>query len=583
MILNKRNQKLRKFLSYYAPYKGLLIADLFSGTLVAVLAILLPVCVRYITKNVLENGTENVLFPILQTGALMLVIIVVQTGFAMFSDYKGHDMGAKIERDMRMELFEHLQKLSFSFYDSQKTGQLMSRLTNDLLNLTELYHHGPENLVIYGTQFIGSLVILLHINLKLTLVVCMLLPFMAIYSFVFYHRLQKAYRKSHIRIADVNIQAEENLSGIRVVKSFANEELEVQKFSVENDHFYQSRANIYKNEALHFTVIEKFFTQLITVATVVIGGIWIAGSALDVPDLLVFILYTAYLTAPVPKLAFMVQQYQEGLAGYQRFREIMDMKPETADAENALDIQITKGGVEFRNVTFLYEGGQDYILKNINLDVQAGETVAIVGYSGIGKSTLCSLIPRFYDANEGEILIDGINVRDVTLHSLRKQIGIVRQETFLFAGTIMENILYGRPGATADEAVEAAKKADAHEFIMELPDGYDTDIGQRGARLSGGQQQRISIARVFLKNPPILIFDEATSALDYKSEKAVMNSLRTLSKDRTLFIIAHRLSTVRNADRIVVLSKDGIAEQGTHEQLYALDGVYARLYNTQEL
>ncbi len=352
---------------------------------------------------------------------------------------------------------------------------------------------------------------------------------------------------------------------------------------MENDHFYQSRANIYKNEALHFTVIEKFFTQLITVATVVIGGIWIAGSALDVPDLLVFILYTAYLTAPVPKLAFMVQQYQEGLAGYQRFREIMDMIPETGDAENALDIQITKGGVEFRNVTFLYDGGQDYILKNINLDVQAGETVAIVGYSGIGKSTLCSLIPRFYDANEGEILIDGINVRDVTLHSLRKQIGIVRQETFLFAGTIMENILYGRPGATADEAVEAAKKADAHEFIMELPDGYDTDIGQRGARLSGGQQQRISIARVFLKNPPILIFDEATSALDYKSEKAVMNSLRTLSKDRTLFIIAHRLSTVRNADRIVVLSKDGIAEQGTHEQLYALDGVYARLYNTQEL
>lgn len=583
MTLSKKTQRIRKFLSYYAPYKGLLIADLFSSIFIAALALILPVCVRYITKDVLENGTENILATILQMGALMLAIIVVQTGFAMFFDYKGHDMGAKIERDMRMELFEHLQKLSFGFYDSQKTGQLMSRLTNDLLNLAELYHHGPENLVIYGTQFIGSLVILLHINLKLTLVICLFLPFMAIYSFVFYHRLQKAYARSRSRIADVNMQAEENLSGIRVVKSFANEELEIKKFSAENSYFYQSRANIYKNEALHFTVIEKFFTQLITVAIIVVGGIWIAGAALDVPDLLVFILYAAYLTSPVPKLAFMVQQYQDGLSGYRRFREIMDTIPEIRDAENALEIQITRGHVEFRNVTFRYNEEQDYVLRNVSLDVQEGETVAIVGSSGIGKSTLCSLIPRFYDVIEGEILIDGINVRDAALCSLRQQIGVVRQETFLFGGTVMENILYGRPGATADEAVEAAKKANAHEFVMELPNGYDTDIGQRGVKLSGGQQQRISIARVFLKNPPVLIFDEATSALDYNSEKAVMDSLRTLAKGRTLFIIAHRLSTVRSAGRIVVLTKEGIAEQGTHEQLYALDSVYAKLYNTQDL
>ncbi len=583
MTLSKKTQKLLKFLSYYAPYKGLLTADLFSGILVAALALILPVCVRYITKDVLEIGMENVLAAILQTGALMLSLIVVQTGFAMFFDYKGHDMGAKIERDMRMELFEHFQKLSFSFYDNQKTGQLMSRLTNDLLNFTELYHHGPENLVIYGTQFIGSLVILLHINLKLTLVVCMFLPVMAVYSFVFYHRLQEAYAKSRSRIADVNMQAEENLSGMRVVKSFANEELEIEKFSAQNSRFYQSRANIYKSEALHFTVIEKFFTQLITVAIIAVGGIWIAGDALDVPDLLVFILYAAYLTSPVPKLAFMVQQYQDGLSGYRRFREIMDMEPEIHEAKDAPEIQITSGSVEFRNVAFRYNEGPDYVLRNISFDVPAGETVAIVGRSGVGKTTLCSLIPRFYDVIEGEILIDKTNIRNVALRSLRQQIGVVQQETFLFAGTIMENILYGRPGATAEEAVEAAKKANAHEFIMELPDGYDTDIGQRGAKLSGGQQQRISIARVFLKNPPVLIFDEATSALDYMSEKAVMDSLRILAKGRTLFIIAHRLSTVRNADRIVVLTKEGIAEQGTHEQLYALNSAYTKLYNTQEI
>lgn len=575
--------KLRKFLSYYSPYKGLLAADLFSAVFVAALSLILPICVQYVTKNIMESNTADVLVEIFKVGLLMLVIIVVQTGLALFYDYKGHDMGAKIERDMRKELFAHYQRLSFDFFDNQMTGQLMSRLTNDLLNLAELYHHGPEQVLIYGVQFIGALIILLHINLKLTLIICALLPVMTVYSFIFYRRQQKSYRINRERIADVNSRVEENLSGIRVVKSFANEGAEIQKFSIENNRFYAGRSNIYKNEALFYTVTDKFFTQLITVAIVVAGGMWMTSGSLELANLLVFIMYASYLTGPIPKLAFMIQQYQEGVSGYRRFREIMDITPDIRDADNAIKLKVTEGRVEFDNVAFRYKEEQEYVLRDICLNVSPGETVAIVGRSGIGKTTLCSLIPRFYDTGFGDIRIDGMSVRDVTLQSLRHQIGIVRQETFLFAGTIMENIMYGRIGATADEVVEAAKKANAHGFIMGLPNGYNTDIGQRGVRLSGGQQQRISIARVFLKDPPILIFDEATSALDYESERAVMESLKALAKGRTTFIIAHRLSTIRNADRIVVFADEGIAEQGTHEELYALNGMYSKLYNAQEV
>jgi ATP-binding cassette subfamily B protein len=487
-----------------------------------------------------------------------------------------------IERDMRAELFAHYQKLPFSFFDGQKTGQLMSRLTTDLLELAELYHHGPENLAVYGTQFVGSLVILMGINWRLTLVICAFLPVIAAYSFVFFRKLQVAYRKSHENIAEVNSRAEENLSGIRVVKGFAAEGVEIAKFSRENTRFYRGRQSIYKHEALNYTVVETFFTQLITVAIIVAGGLWIAEGTLAPTDLLIFIMYASYLTGPVPKLAFMVKQYQDGLAGYRRFREVVDLIPDIRDAEDAAELSITQGRVEFDDVTFRYNEDHEYVLQGINLDVAPGETVAVVGRSGAGKTTLCSLIPRFYEVGAGDVRIDGVSVRAVTQESLRRQIGVVRQETFLFAGTVLENILYGCPAATREEAIEAAKKANAHGFITELPDGYDTDIGQRGVRLSGGQRQRISIARVFLKNPAILIFDEATSALDYESERAVMESLKTLAEGRTAFIIAHRLSTVRAADRIIVLTERGIAEQGTHAELIAAGGEYARLYAAQE-
>lgn len=578
----KNSIGLRTFLSYYKPYKKLLFADLLCSVLVAVLALALPVCVRLITKDILQSGGEEVVGEIIRVGAVMVAIILAQTLFAVFYDYKGHDMGAKIERDMRQELFAHYQQLPFRFFDNQKTGQLMSRLTTDLLNLAELYHHGPENLVIYTAQFVGSLGILLYINWKLALVVCAFLPVMGLYSFVFYRKLSAAYQRSHERMAEVNVRAEENLSGIRVVKGFAAEEFETAKFAQENDRFYKSRSSIYKHEALHYTVVEKFFTQLITVAIAAVGGAWIAAGTLAPADLLIFILYASYLTEPVPKLAFMVQQYQEGLAGYRRFREIREMVPDIRSAEGAGELKVPQGRVTFENVSFRYGEDQEYVLQNVSLEARPGETIAIVGRSGIGKTTLCSLIPRFYEVSGGNIRIDGVSIRDVTLPSLRRQIGVVSQEMFLFAGTVLENILYGRPEATAQEAVQAAKRANAHDFIMELPQGYDTDIGQRGVKLSGGQQQRISIARVFLKNPPILILDEATSALDSQSERAVMDSLKALAQGRTTWIIAHRFSTVRSADRIIVLGDRGIAQEGTHEELCGLKGEYAALYRGQE-
>lgn len=580
----RKTKKLKKFFSYYKPYKKLFVADLTSSIMVAVLGLALPLCVRYITNDILQLGvTTNVLPQILCMGALMIVIIIAKTGFGLFYDYKGHDMGAKIERDLRKELFEHYQKLPFEFYDNKNTGELMSRLTNDLLNLSEVYHHVPEMILINFIQIIGSVTILLCINWKLALIVFAILPVIAVYAVIFYKKLQKAYRVNREHIADINAAVQDNLSGIRIVKTFANEETEIKKFAVANTRYYSSRSGIYKSEALLYSAVEHFFTPLITVVIAVAGGIWISGGSLDIANLLMFIMYASYLTGPIPALASAIPFYQQGWSGYNRFREIMDTGCSICDAENAAELSVSEGRVEFENVTFRYSAEHEYILRNISFNVQPGETIAIVGRSGIGKSTLCSLISRFYDVSEGSIYIDGIDIRNVTQKSLRRQIGVVRQETFLFSGTVMENILYGKPDATKAEAVEAAKKANAHAFIMELPDKYDTNIGQRGVKLSGGQQQRLSIARVFLKNSPILIFDEATSSLDYESEKAVMESLKALSKGRTSFIIAHRLSTVKNADRIIVLTDNGIAEQGTHEQLYAMNGVYTKLYNSQDV
>jgi len=572
---------MKKFVSYYAPYKGLLAMDMICSVLVALLALTIPIVVRHITGTVIYQDGD-IITEIIRMGILMVAIITAQTGCALFYDYKGHDMGARIERDMRGELFSHLQKLPFRFFDNEKTGKLMSRLTNDLNNLSELYHHGPENIAVYVTQFFGSLIILLFINWRLTLVLCAFIPFMAVYSFLLYRKLNTAYKVNQERIAEINAHAEENLSGIRVVQSFAAEEVEKRKFARVNQQFYLCRKSIYFHESMHYTVVQFFFAQLITVAIIVAGAFWIVQGTLAPADLLIFVLYANYLREPIPQLAFMVQQYQEGLAGYRRLREIVDTEPEIRDAEDAKPLQNVEGRVTFRDVSFRYEEEHETdVLSGISLEVAPGEAVAIVGPSGIGKTTLCALIPRFYETTGGEILIDNQSIRGVELTSLRRQIGVVRQETFLFGGTIMENIMYGRPEAAKDEAIAAAKQAGAHEFITKLPNGYDTDIGERGVRLSGGQQQRISIARVFLKNPPILIFDEATSALDYKSERAVMESLGNLSKGRTTFIIAHRLSTIRNADRILVLGKEGIAEQGTHEDLYEAGGVYADLYDAQ--
>ncbi|HEV8193759.1 MAG TPA: ABC transporter ATP-binding protein, partial [Ktedonobacterales bacterium] len=481
---------------------------------------------------------------------------------------------------MRVELFDHYQKLSFSFYDEQTTGQLMTRLTSDTFALAELYHHGPEDIVVTGLTLVGAFIILLKVNVALTLIVFLFLPIMAVYALYFNKKMNRALRGSKDRIGDVNAQVEDTLAGIRVVKSFTNEEVEKGKFAYANHRFLASRGDGYKSEA-YFSGGLIAFTQLITIAVIICGGAAIVRASLDLADLLTYLLFVGILIDPIQKMVNFGRLYQEGITGFHRFMDILEVAPDLQDVPDALELAQVRGQLAFHDVSFRYKDNPSDVLTDLSLEIRAGEYVALVGSSGVGKTTLCSLIPRFYDVSAGRILLDGRDVRELSLRSLRGNIGIVQQDVYLFAGTVAENIRYGKPDASRQEIIEAAKRAHAHEFIMALPHGYDTHIGQRGVRLSGGQKQRLSIARVFLKDPPVIIFDEATSALDNESEKAVQDSLEQLAENRTMLVIAHRLSTIRNARRIVVLADAGIAEQGTHAELLALNGVYANLYNMQ--
>ena len=574
------NPRVRKFVSSYKPYLGLFCADMACALIASAITLALPLCIRYITKNLLEPNTPDALSQIYMMGGIMLALVILYTACHTFIDYKGHMMGALMERDMRNELFEHYQKLSFKFYDEHKTGQLMTRISNDSFDLSELYHHGPEDLLISFLNFIGAFIILININVKLALIAFLFLPIMGGYGFYFSRRMHVALRKSKERIGDINAQVEDTLSGIRVVKSFSNEEVEKKKFSWENHRFVESRRDGYKNEAYFYEGLIAL-TQLMTITVVVFGAVNIVKGSLDLADLLTFLLYLVILIEPIQRLGNFTRLYQEGITGFNRFMEVLEIEPDIKDAPDAIELTKTEGNVEFKNVSFKYREGYDHVLKNISLNIKVGEYVALVGPSGVGKTTLCSLIPRFYEVSDGEILLDGTNINRLSLRSLRRSIGVVHQDVYLFSGTVSENIRYGKLDASDEEIIAAAKKANAHDFIRTLPNGYATDVGQRGVKLSSGQRQRLSVARVFLKNPPIIIFDEATSALDNESEKAVQDSLEKLLKNRTTFVIAHRLSTVRNAQRILVLTDSGIKEQGTHEELISLNGTYANLYNMQ--
>ncbi|MDN5351566.1 MAG: ATP-binding cassette, subfamily bacterial [Clostridiales bacterium] len=568
---------IKKFIQYYKPHKVLFLTDLLVAFLIAGIDLVFPMYSRTIINDLIPN---NNLRGIILYSSIVIILYIVKVGGNYFVGYWGHLVGARMEFDMRRDLFKHLQTLEFAFYDNNKTGQLMNRLMGDLNEISELAHHGPEDLFISLIMLVGSFFLLIQINMTLTLIVFVFVLLAIFFSVHMRKSMMKTFRAVRSKQADINAQLESSISGIRLAKSFANEHFEDDKFSRTNRAHYHSKKASFRAIAM-YTAGNNFFIDMMTLSSMMAGGIFVYYGQINYGDLVAFLLFISFFTKPIRSLIQLTQQFQSGMTGFERFSELMAIEPKIKDAEDAKPLQSVKGDIEFKNVTFSYEPGDPPVLNDFNLSIESGKTIALVGPSGVGKTTISQLIPRFYDIGTGSIAIDGQDIKHLTLSSLRENIGIVQQEVFLFFGTIGENIAYGRPDATLEEIAEAAKKANIHEFIRTLDHGYDTMVGERGIKLSGGQKQRIAIARVFLKNPAVLILDEATSALDNENEFAIQQAIEVLAKDRTTLIIAHRLSTIKNADEILVMGESGILERGTHEMLIQKNGIYNRLYRAQ--
>ena len=569
---------IRKFIDYYAPYKVVFFIDLICAAFISIVDLAYPQILRTMTNTLFTRDSSTILRTLPLIAAGLLVMYIVQSLCKYYVSFQGHMMGANMERDMRQQLFDHYEKLSFSYYSQNNSGQMMSKLVSDLFDIAEFAHHGPENLFISVVKIAGSFIFLFLINWRLALPLVVLVLCMFIFSFRQNQRMQETFMENRRKIGDVNSSLQDTLAGIRVVQSFANEDIEREKFRKSNHAFLISKRNNY-NCMGNFMGWNLFFQGMMYLVTLVFGGYLIAHNQMDVTDLAMYALYIGIFISPIQILVELIEMMQKGLAGFRRFLDVMETEPEIVNAPDAVPLTDVKGRVCYEDVSFHYSDDDTPVLSHVSFEIPAGKSIALVGPSGSGKTTICSLLPRFYDVTGGRITIDGKDVRTLELKSLRSQIGMVQQDVYLFSGTIRENIAYGKPGASMEEIIEAAKRANIHDFIQELPDGYDTFVGERGARLSGGQKQRISIARVFLKNPPILVLDEATSALDNESERWIQQSLEELSEGRTTITIAHRLSTIRNADEIIVITEDGIAERGTHETLLQQNGIYAHYYN----
>ena len=569
---------IKRFLPYYKKYKWTMVLDLLCASLTTLCELVLPLIVRHITDAATAEVVTLTARTILLCGVIYLILRVIDTAANYYMASVGHIMGTKIETDMRSDFFAHLQKLSFSYYDNTKIGTLMSRITSDLFDVTEFAHHCPEEFFIAGIKIICSFIILCTMSLPLTLIVFSIIPPMIIVLMMFNRRMKAGFKESRAQVGELNSQIEDSLLGIRVVKSFANEGIEQEKFDRGNKKFLSIKTKVYHIMA-SFHSSTRLFDGIMYIVVVVAGGLFMLNGKIGAPDYIAYLMFVTTLLTSIRRIVEFAEQFQRGLTGIERFCEIMDTDPEIMDSIGAVDIEDVRGEIEFRDVSFSYEAGDKKVLSHLDLKVTPGESIALVGPSGGGKTTLCSLIPRFYEVSSGEILIDGANIKDITLSSLRNHIGVVAQDVYMFSGSIKENIAYGKLDATDEEIIAAAKLAGAHDFIMSLADGYDTYVGERGFKLSGGQKQRVSIARVFLKNPPILILDEATSALDNESERLVQRSLEMLAKGRTTFTIAHRLTTIKNADRILVLTENGIEESGTHDELVKAGGIYSELYS----